>query len=328
MGLDPLLAHLVIAAYAEMDDRVWVQGGSLLDPAPEPSAVKPVYALRSQPLPDPEVWEEAGQRFWEIFGEQPPKLRRGRMVGLFARRIGHQARAFQPHVADLVRELEKRSAQLGLDEAHEGSRLALTRRSRDLLDTLVTLERESSGGSAGAKQIIAGFAAFDFGGVSAGRYGASVKQAEAVASALTLAAWDMLKLAPNYGAAGEAVLESLRGAARADQRTTDLKGALGEARSTLEAVIDRSQPATPVTPPPEPTPAAGRPDTPNDVDLNTDTSRPPVPTSHPLPGRAPRRSGGGRTTAARAIAELQAELAGLTAVEPDATVEITWRVVE
>lgn len=40
MGLDPLLAHLIIAAYAEMDDRVWVQGGSLLDPAPEPSAVK------------------------------------------------------------------------------------------------------------------------------------------------------------------------------------------------------------------------------------------------------------------------------------------------
>ncbi|MFD4341530.1 phage resistance protein [Streptomyces anulatus] len=328
MGLDPLLAHLVIAAYAEMDDRVWVQSGSLLDPAPEPSAVKPVYALRSQPLPDEAVWEEAGQRFWEIFGEQPPKLRRGRMVGLFARRIGHQARTYQPHAADLVRELEKRSVLLGLDEADEGGRLALARRSRDLLDSLVALERESAGGSAGAKQIITGFVGFDLGEVSAGRYGASVKQAEAVASALAGAAWDMLRLAPNYGAAGEAVLESLRGAARADQRTTDLKGALGEARSALVAVIDRSQPATPVAPPPTTAPAADRPATPNDIDLNTGTNRPPVPTTHPLPGRAPRRSGGGRTTAARAIAELQAELAGLTAAEPDATVEITWRVVE
>ncbi len=328
MGLDPLLAHLVIAAYAEMDDRVWVQGGSLLDPAPEPSAVKPVYALRSQPLPDEEVWEEAGQRFWEIFGEQPPKLRRGRMVGLFARRIAHQARAFQPHAADLVRELEKRSVLLGLDEADEGGRLALARRSRDLLDSLVALERESSGGSAGAKQIITGFAAFDLGGVPAGRYGASVKQAEAVASALGGAAWDMLRLAPNYGAAGEAVLESLRGAARADQRTTDLTGALGEARSALVAVIDRSQPAAPVASPPVDTAVPEKPTGPDDIDLSTGAGRPQVPTSHPQPGRAPRRSGGGRTTAARAIDELQAELAGLTAVEPDATVEITWRVVE
>ncbi|AXE80190.1 BREX-2 system ATPase PglY [Streptomyces atratus] len=332
MGLDPLLAHLIIAAYAEMDDRVWVQGGSLLDPAPEPSAVKPVYALRSQPLPDAEVWEEAGQRFWEIFGVQPPKLRRGRMVGLFARHISQQARTFQPHAADLVRELEKRSVLLGLDEADEGGRLVLARRSRDLLDALVSLERESAGGSAGAKQIITAFASFDLGEVSAGRYGASVKQAEAVASALAGAAWDMLRLAPNYGAAGEAVLESLRGAARADQRTRNLKDALGEARTAIVAVIDRSQPAAPAPAPVSPLPnvrtVADPPATPNEVDLNTGTSRPPVPTSHPLPGRAPRRSGGGRTTAARAIAELQAELAGLTAAEPDATLEITWRVVE
>ncbi|MER5891788.1 phage resistance protein [Streptomyces sp. NPDC001876] len=328
MGLDPLLAHLIIASYAEMDDRVWVQGGSLLDPAPEPSAVKPVYALRSQPLPDAEVWEEAGQRFWEIFGEQPPKLRRGRMVGLFARQISQQARTFQPPAADLVRELEKRSVPLGLDEADEGGRLALARRSRDLLDALVTLEREAAGGSAGAKQIITAFASFDLGEVSPGRYGASVKQAGAVASALADAAWDMLRLAPNYGAAGEAVLESLRGAARADQRTRDLKDALAEARTALVAVIDRSQPAAPVSPPPAVRTVADPPANPNDIDLNTGTSRPPVPTSHPLPGRAPRRSGGGRTTASRAIAELQAELAGLTAAEPDATLEITWRVVE
>ncbi|WPW31402.1 phage resistance protein [Streptomyces atratus] len=331
MGLDPFLANLVIASYAEMDDRVWVQGGALLDPAPEPSAVKPQYALRSQPLPDEDVWEEAGKRFWDIFGERPPTLRRGRMVGQFARQISRQAHAYQPRAADLVQELERRSVVLGLDGADETGRLAIARRSRDLLDELVGLDSGAASGSAGAKQIITAFASFDLGEVSAGRYGASIKQAEIVTTALVGAAWDMFKLAPKYGAQGRAVLEELRGAAQADQRTTKLEDALQNARVSIVAVIDRSD--TESVPPVAPTPATAPTDnnpagTPNDVDLNTETSRPPVPTTHPATGRAPRRSGGGRTTAARAIAELQAELAGLSAAEPDATIEISWRVVE
>jgi hypothetical protein len=53
----------------------------------------------------------------------------------------------------------------------------------------------------------------------------------------------------------------------------------------------------------------------------------------PVPGRgagtaAVRRSGGGRSTAAHAAAELNAELAELAALEPGAIVEIAWRVVE
>ncbi|GAA2411210.1 hypothetical protein GCM10010433_07790 [Streptomyces pulveraceus] len=330
MGLDPFLANLVIASYAEMDDRVWVQGGALLDPAPEPSAVKPQYALRSQPLPEEEVWEEAGQRFWEIFGERPPTLRRGRMVGQFARQISRQAHAYRGHAGDLVQGLERRSVALGLDGADESGRLAIARRSRDLLEELVGLDRGAASGSASAKQIITAFAAFDLGEVSAGRYGASIKQAEAVTTALVGAAWDMFKLAPKYGAQGRAVLEELQGAARADQRTTKLEEALQHARDSIVAVIDRSD--TESVPPVASTPIAAPTDkplsTPNDVDLNTEFSRPPVPTTHPATERAPKRSGGGRTTAARAIAELQAELAGLSAAEPDATIEISWRVVE
>lgn len=331
MGLDPLLANLVIASYAEMDDRVWVQGGALLDPAPEPSAVKPQYALRSQPLPDEDIWQEALRRYWDMFAEPaPPTLRRGRMVGLFARLISRQAHAHQPLVGALVQELEKRSAALGLDGTDENGRLAITRRSRDLLDELVGLDRTAASGSAGAKQIITAFAAFDLGEVSATRYGAAIKQAKTVTTALVGAAWDMFKLAPKYGAPGRAVLETLRGHAQADQHTSKLEDALQDARDSIVAVIDRSD--TENTPAPSPTPTVTPADdthsTPNDVDLNTDADRPPVPTTHPASGRAPKRSGGGRTTAARAIAELQAELAGLSAVEPDATIEISWRVVE
>ncbi|WP_250297835.1 phage resistance protein [Streptomyces sp. A 4/2] len=329
MGLDPLLANLVIASYAEMDDRVWVQGGALLDPAPEPSAVKPQYALRSQPLPDEDVWQEALRRYWDMFAEPaPPTLRRGRMVGLFARLISRQAHAHQPLVGALVQELEKRSTALGLDGTDESGRLAITRRARDLLDELVALDRTAASGSAGAKQIITAFAAFDLGEVSATRYGACVKQAKTVTTALVGAAWDMFKLAPKYGAPGRAVLETLRGHAQADQHTSKLEEALQDARDSIVAVIDRSDTEHTPSPTPAVTPAVDPFSTPDDVDLNTDADRPPVPTTHPASDRAPKRSGGGRTTAARAIAELQAELAGLSAAEPDATIEISWRVVE
>ncbi|MFE8936537.1 phage resistance protein [Streptomyces sp. NPDC007872] len=330
MGLEPFLANLVIASYAEMDDRVWVRSGALLDPAPEPSAIKPIDALRSQPLPDESVWEEAGRRYWDIFGEKPPTLRRGRIVGQFARQILAKARDYQGPADALVTELEAHAILLGLDSSDESGRLALARRSRDLLDELKGLDRGAAGSTSAAKQVITAFASFDLGEVSASRYGASIKQAQLVASALTTTVWDMLKLAPSYGPEGEAVLERLRRAAQADQRTENLKDELERAGKSIIEVIRRSQAAA--TPPPlPPVPVEREPEktrTPDDIDLSTDTSRPPVPTSHPATGRAARRAGGGRTTASQAVAELRAELAELMAAEPDATVEISWRVVE
>ncbi|MEW1721850.1 phage resistance protein [Streptomyces sp. NPDC093109] len=328
MGLETFLANLVIASYAEMDDRVWVRAGSLLDPAPEPSAIKPQDALRSQPLPEESAWEEAGKRCWEIFGEQPPRLRRGRMVGQFARLITGRAKTYKPHTDSLVQELEKHAGLLGLDGADESGRLALARRSRDLLDELVALDRGAAGGSAAAKQVITAFAAFDLGEASAGRFGASVKQAELVSGALATATWDMLKLAPNYGPQGEAVLEALRGAARVDQRTSRLEDALKEARRSIVAVIERSQAAARRQQPPVPAPEPAPLTTPGEVSLNDDSAEPPVPTTHPVPGRAARRSGGGRAKVSQAVAQLRAELDALTAAEPDATIEISWRVVE
>ncbi|RSS96284.1 hypothetical protein EF903_03365, partial [Streptomyces sp. WAC05292] len=72
---------------------------------------------------------------------------------------------------------------------------------------------------------------------------------------------------------------------------------------------------------------------PSEVPLDTPTSDPRIPyepqqpSPAPAPGRKYRTSGGGTTTASRAVAELQAELAELAAAEPGARVEITWRVV-
>ncbi|NEB32305.1 phage resistance protein [Streptomyces sp. SID14446] len=343
MGLEPFLAHLVIAAFAEMDDRVWVRAGSILDPAPELSAIRQQDALRDQPLPEEEVWEEARSRYWDIFGVEgteakPPTLRRGRLVSQFARQILAKARHFRPHADDLLKQLEGRSVFLALDGGDESGRLALARRSRDLLGELAGFDQGAAGGTAAAKQIITAFASFDLGAASASRYGASVKQAAAVAAALAGASWDTFELAANGGPEGEAVLAQLRSAANADQRTVNLKDALEKARVSGVAVLKRNQaagaPARPTTPA---EPAPGPLTSPGAIDLTTASSHPPVPTTQPpLPtptgrtgtGRAARRSGSGRTKVSQALAELRAELAELAAAEPDATIEISWRVVE
>ncbi|GAA2411559.1 hypothetical protein GCM10010420_45640 [Streptomyces glaucosporus] len=328
-GLPDFLAHLVVASFAEMDDRVWVRGGTVLDPAPELSQIKEYDALRSQPLPAEDDWETARQRYQVIFGQKPPALRRGRMVNQFARQITEAARAHREHAAELVRELEEHASFLGLDQTDESGRLALARRSLELLTALES--------ASGAKRTVETLASFDLGAATAERYGASVRQARSVAAALAATSWHTLELAFGEGPKGEALLDSLRNVARKDQHTLDLREALTTAQSKVLALVKKNRAAvTPPPPaPPRSTPPGTAASTADDVPLDTGTSDPRVPYTHeqtPAAGQgkpdAARRAGGSRTKAARAADVLRAELAELVARNPEATVEITWQVVE
>ncbi|MFE4539192.1 phage resistance protein, partial [Streptomyces scopuliridis] len=321
-GLPGFLSRLVVASFAEMDDRVWVRAGTPLDPAPALNEIKDHDALRSQPLPSEDDWSAARQRFTAVFGDPAPTLRRGRMVNQLARQIAQQAGAHLEAARELVTQLERHTGFLQLDETAEGGRLAVARRAADLLQELT---RSAGQGAAGARKTVEALAAFDFGEAGADRFGTSVKQARAVAQALDSASWTTLDLATSEGPEGEALLESLRNTAQSDQRTNDLKEALARTQREVLALVKRNR-ATPTPPPAPPAPRPG------DVPLDTPTSHPPVPEQPPSTGPSTTgrisRSGGGRTTAARAVAELQAEIAELAAREPGATVEISWRVVE
>ncbi|MFE6829187.1 phage resistance protein [Streptomyces sp. NPDC057690] len=326
-GLPDFLARLVVASFAEMDDRVWVRGGSVLDPAPELSAIKDHDALRSQPLPAEPDWDTARQRFETVFGQKAPALRRGRMVNQFARQITEAARAHRDHAADLVHQLEAHASFLGLDQTADTGRLALARRSLQLLDALTA---EAGKGAAGAKKTVEALASFNLGETSADRYGTSIKQARSVAESVASAPWGTLELAAGLGPEGAALLDSLRNVARDDQRTADLRDALARTQREVVALAKRSQAAaTPPSVPVAPQPTA------DDLSLNTRTSDPRIPYAAqetPTPAssgsRSARRAGGRRTTVARAAADLQAELSELAARHPDATIEITWKVVE
>ncbi|MET9731650.1 phage resistance protein [Streptomyces sp. NPDC006458] len=327
-GLPDFLARLVVAAFAEMDDRVWVRGGTVLDPAPELSAIKDHDALRSQPLPAETDWDTARQRFETVFGAKPPALRRGRMVNQFARQIIEAARAHRDHAADLVHQLEAHATFLGLDQTADTGRLALARRSLQLLDAVTA---EAGKGAAGAKKTVEALASFDLGGTSADRYGTSIKQARSVAEAVASAPWSTLELAAGLGPEGEALLDSLRNVARDDQRTADLRDALARTQREVVALLKRSQAAA--TPPPAP--VAPQPSTADGQSLDTPTSDPRIPYTPPQEPPSPasgggsaRKSGRRSTTVSRAAADLQAELSELAARHPNATVEITWQVVE
>ncbi|MFI1333505.1 phage resistance protein [Streptomyces sp. NPDC020845] len=325
-GLPDFLAKLVVASFAELDDRVWVRGGTVLDPAPELSQIADHDVLRSQPLPSEADWEAARLRFETVFGAKAPTLRRGRMVNQLARQIAEQTRIHEEAAAELVGQLEARSGFLELDETDESGRLALARKAVDLLKKL--------GGATGAKKTVEALASFDLGQVGPDRYGTSIHQARKVAEALDRASWSTLELALTEGPEGLALLESLRTMAQRDQRTHDLCEAVDRIQQQVLALIKRNRAAAQPTPQSQPDPGPRQAD---DVPLDTSTSHPPVSDSAPaqpsagsgagVKGRL-RRSGSGRTTVARAVAELQADLSELAASEPGATIEISWKVIE
>lgn len=327
-GLEPFLATLVVAAFAEMDDRVWVRGGVPLDPAPELSQIKPGDALRSQPLPSEDDWMEARRRYETIFGTKAPALRRGRMVNQFARQIVDSARTYREPAAELVRRLEMHATFLALDETDEKGRLALARRARDLLDTLIATGQAA--GAGGAKKTVETLARFDLGQINAERYATCVKRAHDVAQALAAAAWDTLDLAEGQGAEGQALLQVLRGTAQADQLTADLIDALDRTRRDVTALIKRNQPPTP--PPVVPVPQPGKDADPPVPDKKEPGQGPGTVTPpRPVTGGGMRREGHKQAKAAHAeeaLAELRKQLVELASREPGATIEITWRVVD
>ncbi|WP_405884339.1 phage resistance protein [Streptomyces sp. NBC_01384] len=320
-GLPEPLQRLVAAAYAEMTDRVWVRGGAPIEPAPAPHELKRDYALREQQLPSESDWDEARKRFEPMLGKRAPQLRRGRIVNQFAGQIRQAAAALAQDTGRLVGELEKHRDFLRLSD--DSPRLVLARRAQELVKAVTEAGID-------AKSVVDRLARFDLGDFTAHRFGMSLMSSGKVASALQNTVWDQLSLADTLGVDGAAVLERVRDAAAGDPGDyPDLPGVLTAAgREVLSLLRSRRTAAEQPQPPVELPPSS------ESVDLNTGSAHPQV-LPEPGPGPGPRtpsrsaaRSGGGRTTAARAAAELQAEIAALAAENPNATVEVVWKVVD
>ena len=326
-GLETHIANLVIASFAEMDDRVWVRGGVPID-TPDLSKIQAGDALRTQPLPGESDWDTARNRFEVIFGEKVPTLRRGGLVQQFARQITTAATRYLDPAARLVEQLEQHSDFLRLDDTEPGGRLAIAHRSVQMLTELA----KSGGGSAGAKRTVETLAGFDLADINPDRYATSIKSADTVISALATAAWENLALAQHLGPEGAALLDSLRSAARADQRSADLSEKLRVTNTEVtklskKKLLDEKQRRA------EETKVEPQPVVADHIELTTNTSHPALPTddeSSPSQVEATlsKRSNKYTTTARQAARSVATELERISQLEPDAKIEITWKVVE
>lgn len=321
-GLPDPLRRLLAAAYAEMTDRVWVRGGMPVEPAPGPHELKRDYTLREQQLPSESDWAEARKRFESVFGDRAPQLRRGRIVNQFAGQIRQSATALSPDAGRLVRALERRRDFLRLTD--DSPRLVLARRAQELVKEVTEADTE-------AKSVVDRLARFGFGDFTAQRYGMSLKSAGQVATALQNDSfWEQLSLADTLGVEGAVVLERVRGATAGDPGDyPDLPGIVAACgQEVLSLLRSRQTKAGPEQSP------ANEPPSSDSMDLSSGSAHPQVrpEAAEQQDGRARSRavarSGGGRTTAARAVAELQAEIAALAAEHPNAPVEVIWKVVD
>lgn len=219
-----------MAAFAEQTDRAFYLHGSHVTPAPELGKITADHTLREESLPSEEDWEQARTRAAAIFGVHQIGLRRGRLVGLFARDVKTAAERHKDAVHTLVKRLDERGPWLQL--AQETGRLATARAAADLVEALVNARS--------AKDTVERLARAELIG-PADRLGKSISSAAQVAGALAAAPWDTFEivagLSEPHAAQGAVVLSELRRLAQADELTAPLAPALRRAQVDATALL-------------------------------------------------------------------------------------------
>ncbi|MGN9811549.1 BREX-2 system ATPase PglY [Micromonospora sp. BQ11] len=300
-GLDPIVAQLVVATFAEQTDRAFYLHGSEVIPAPELGKITADHTLREERLPSEEDWQAARARSAAIFGVQPLDLRRGRLVALFGRDLTTQANRHRDAAHGLLARLDQHATWLGIDKEAGTGRLATARAAADLLEALFN--------GRSAVETVERLARAELAG-PADRTGKSIMSAAQVSAALAAAPWDTFEivagLAEPHAAEAAAILGELRRVAQADELTAPLAPALRRAQADSTALIRRAttqRVEPPVkNPPPEVIVDPGQ--------------------THLVP--VPR--GGVRVTAA-SLGQAVEELRAFAADQGDATIEVTWRIV-
>ncbi|PWU59497.1 phage resistance protein [Micromonospora globispora] len=289
-GLDPIVAQLVVATFAEQTDRAFYFHGSEVIPAPELGKITADHTLREERLPSEEDWQAARARSAAIFGVQPLDLRRGRLVALFGRDLTTHANRHREAAHGLVARLDQHATWLGIDKESGSGRLATARAAADLLEALANGRSAVEAVERLARAELAG---------PADRTGKSIMSAAQVSAALAAVPWDTFEIVGGlpepYAAEAAAILGELRRVAQADELTAPLAPALRRAQTDSTALIRRA------------------------------TKLPPPPPLPPLPPKP--RPAGERRVPASDLKDAVTDLKAFAEAHPDATIEVTWRIV-
>ncbi|WP_034267098.1 BREX-2 system ATPase PglY [Actinospica robiniae] len=333
-GLDPKVANLILAAYAERTDRVWYHHGGLAE-LTDVTKLNADWTLRAQPLPSPEDWDEARVRSETIFGMRPtPKLRRARIVAQFAKVLTAEVAKYQGPAIALAQSLELHARDLGLDTTASSGRLNTARRAVEMLKSL-------SQDAIGPVTLVEALANADLGG-PAERLGKSIRSAHEVASAIQGTAWDFLKFARDldepFDLEAAEIFSTLGSAANADEMTNPIAPVLDRTRRDVRALLERVNNAKRQPQPKPPTHGTdGQGGGQSKPTIDIGTSGHDFPDTGKPAGRGPESSGasgrsGSRSYAARKlVSQAESELAELLAfakAHPNAQIKVTWEVVE
>ncbi len=303
MGLDPLLAQLVVMAFAEQTNRVFrLHGGppGAIEPGRFPASG---LTLRPERLPSGSDWQSATDRAYKLFRVATRGPAVSRIVAMLARDLAVSAKAHRDDAHRLLNRLTQHADALGLDRAATTGRLATAARAADLLDALA--------GSAGGVDLVELLARAELGG-PVERVGESITTAKAVADALQAGPWDDLKtlreLPAPYDAEATVILGQLAAVAREDELTQRLAPALRLAKDDAVTLIRRAlQPTTPPDP---------------NATFTTGQTGPGTAT----PGTASGPAAGARTVRAAEIDTVTAELRRVAREHPDKTIDVRWSV--
>lgn len=328
MGLPTILENLIILAYAQQTNRIFLRAGVPVDVTLD--ALPDDAELREQALPPEAEWQTATARAKPLFGLVIGSLRNATNVASLARSVREAAAARRAPVIELRDRLETALRSLGLDP-DEADRVKTVRACADLLAALDTDDDEALVLALARARVATSEPAMAH----------TMTQAAQAAPLLTGNAWSVIEalrdLSDHRKDRAQAVLEEVRGLLVADEHALGL--AKGLVAQQAAATTTLATPAPAPTPTPTPTPGEYKDPPPTTVAPGArDDGRglPLDPRGRPT-AATPRE----RDPAVQAEVVSTAQHDGLTAAEareairdleavlrdhPDARVSLAWRV--
>ncbi|WP_030506727.1 hypothetical protein [Microbispora rosea] len=335
-GAERLVRNLVVAHYALTDNRVWIRHGMPVS-APTLDGIDATYSLRAQVLPSRDDFEAALTRAQHLFAVPTRNVYSAPNIG----RLFSSVRDSAQHLADpatgLVRALENRAVDLGLDTEAEQGRLVTARAASDLLARLVRLNEPTP---------LIRFLAGELLPVSDATVGTSAAQAEAVRRALEDETdWNLIddlrelsKREGSIGAEALRVLDQLADTANADESADScLPSTLRSVRASAISLLREASNTTVRTgsaatsgSPPAPggtSPQGQGPTSADHVPVSIQGGNSGLAGNDATPGGTARRNSEARRVRAAGLNELIAELQRVYREQPGAELEISWRLV-
>jgi hypothetical protein len=309
---------LIISSYALLSDRAWVLHGSPLREAPDLDRIGPGYALRAQELPDSQEFAAARGRAAVLFGVHVPETLFARTVNRLAEDVRGKLAVFEGPLNGVRRSLDKHAEALGL--VGGDARRTAVRQAAVLLARLAA----ARDATALVRELVAGAAVPDE------TLAATVTSAAGLLAALDDVEWTLLDAVQRFTGRGDGIgdraerlLEDLAMAAAADELAQPLAPVLaGLRRQAVTIVNDAAERAavSPHTSPPASKPVSHK------ADPRT-TDQPPThgDAVHPASGASSRFMA---SAVESELGRVQSRLRDYARRNPDAEIEVTWRVVE